>query len=303
MSAPGPFQVVLVDHAAAHAELRAVRDLVFVQEQGVPPEIEIDDLDPRCRHVLARDAGGAAIGTARLSPEGKIGRMAVLRAWRGAGVGSALLQALLRQAREDGLARVALHAQASAIGFYARHGFQPVGERFSEAGIEHLAMQLRLDQPQPVEGRDAAVAITTAVVQAARRRLWIYSRELDPGLYDHPRVVEALRAFGTAGVAGEARILLQDATAPQRGRAPLLALAQRLPSVFAFREVDDPVDRQEASAFIANDAGDYYFRALGHRYDGEAEVRARGRARQLCSRFDEAWERARPCAELRAIGL
>lgn len=299
----GPFQVAVVDYATALEDLRAVRDAVFVQEQRVPRELERDDLDPRCRHVLARDPAGIAIGTARISPEGRIGRMAVLADWRARGVGSALLHALLRVAREDGLHQVTLHAQAGAIDFYRAHGFAPVGERFMEAGIEHLAMRFRLDRPVAIEDRATAVATTAAIVLAARRRLWIYSRELDPGLYDQPRVIEALRSFGTAGVGGEARILLQDAAAAQRAHAPLIGLAQRLPSVFALREVEDPVDRTYPSAFIASDAGGYYFRPLGHRFDGEAESHARARARQLAEGFDRVWERARPCSELRALGL
>ena len=299
----GPFQVVVADYAAAFDDLRAVREAVFVQEQRVPVELELDALDPRSRHVLARDRDGRAVGTARLTPDGRIGRMAVLREWRGSGVGSALLHALLRQAREDGRDGVALNAQVEAIPFYARHGFVAHGGRFMEAGIEHQAMRLRFDRPQPVEDRDAAVAATIAIVGGARRRLWIYSRELDPGLYDHPRVLEALRRFGTAGRGNEARVLLQDAAAAQRAHAPLLQLAQRLPSVFAFREVEDPVDRSYPSAFLASDGGGYCFRALGHRFDGEAEFDARPRARQLADAFDQVWERARPCGELRALGL
>jgi len=299
----GPFQVVVADYATAFGDLRSVREIVFVQEQRVPLELELDDLDPHSRHVLARDRDGRAIGTARLTPEGKVGRMAVLREWRGSGVGSALLHALLRLARGEGRDGVALNAQVEAIPFYARHGFTAHGERFMEAGIEHQAMRLRFDRPQPVEDRDAAVAATVAIIGGASRRLWIYSRELDPGLYDHPRVLEALRRFGTAGRGNEARVLLQDAAAAQRAHAPLLQLAQRLTSVFAIREVEDPVDRSYPSAFLAGDGGGYYFRALGHRFDGEAEFDARPRARQLAESFDHVWERARPCSELRALEL
>jgi predicted GNAT family N-acyltransferase len=303
MSAAGPFQVLAVEYGTAQDQLRAVREAVFIEEQGVPAELEVDGLDPHYRHVLARDAAGLAIGTARMAPDGRIGRMAVVRAWRGRGVGSALLQALLRIARGDGLERVSLHAQEGAIGFYRRHGFSPVGEPFREAGIVHVGMQRRLDRPVAVEDREAAVATTLAIISAARRRLWIYSRTLDPGLFDHPGVLDALRRFGVAGDAPQARILLQDAAAAQRGHAPLIGLAQRLPSVFAFREVDDPVDRSWPSALVANDTGGYYFRPLGHRFDGETEHDARARSRQLTGTFDEVWERARPCSELRALGI
>lgn len=303
MNPPGPFQVVAVPQGAALAEPRAVREAVFVQEQGVPPELEIDDQDPRSRHVLASDGGGAPIGTARLTPEGRIGRMAVAREWRGHGVGSALLHALLRIAREDGLDRVTLHAQESAVDFYRRHGFAPVGERFMEAGIVHQGMQRRLDRPVAVEDRAGAVAATVAVAADARRRLWIYSRALDPGLYDHPRVLDAVRRFAIGRHGPQLRVLLHDALAAQRAHAPLIALAQRLPSVIAFREVEDPVDRGWPSALVASDTGSYYFRPLGHRFDGETEHHARARARQLTDTFDDTWERARPCGELRVLGI
>jgi len=300
----GPFRVEVVeDYAAALDDLRAVREAVFVREQQVPLDLEWDALDPFSQHVIARDASDNAIGTGRLTPERKIGRMAVLPQWRNAGVGAALLQTLLRLAREHGWNDVSLHAQVGAIDFYLRHGFVAVGERFHEAGIEHQAMRRSLERPQAVADREAAVAITSQLVIAARRRLWIYSRELDPGLLDDPRVLEALRGFATRGQGNEVQLLLQDAAAPQRAHAPLLALAQRLPSAFAFREVDDPVDRAYAAAFIANDAGGYYFRGLGHRFDGEAETDGSGRARQLAETFKPVWERSRPCTELRALGI
>src|SRR5690606_38030102 len=196
---PGPFQVVAVDHDAARPQLRAVREAVFIREQGVPAGIEIDDLDPRCRYVLARDRHGRPIGTARLAPDGRIGRMAVLPEWRGHGVGSALLHALLRIARGQGLSRVNLHAQAGAIDFYRRHGFVPVGPPFMEAGIEHQAMAQRLDRPVEVHDRAGAVAATVAVVAAARRRLCVPPRARHPGLHDHRRALAAPRRFATRG--------------------------------------------------------------------------------------------------------
>ena len=305
----GPFRVEAVEFADAAADLLAVRERVFVAEQNVPVEEERDALDPRCVHVLARDRAGVAIGTGRLVPSAdasgpaRIGRMAVLRDWRGAGVGDAMLHALLRLARERGCAEIALNAQVSAQAFYARHGFAPVGGRFMEAGIEHQAMRRRIDRPQPIEDRDAAIAATAAIVRQARRSLYVYSRELDPGLLDAPRLLEAVRELCTRGDGVQVQVLLQDAATPQRALAPLLALAQRLPSAIAFREVADPVDRKYPSAYLANDDGGYYFRPLGHRLEGEAETGAAGRARHLVEHFRPVWERARPCSEYRALGL
>jgi hypothetical protein len=254
-------------------------------------------------HLLARDAAGHPIGTGRLTPERKIGRMAVLREWRGRGVGEALLQTLLDEALHHRLPDVRLHAQVSALGFYAKYGFVPEGPRFMEAGIEHQSMRRALRGPTAVESRDAAVSVVTQLIAAARRDLWIYSRNLDPGLFDAPEVLDALRRLATQRHRVSIRLLLQDAASPQRSGAPLIALSQRLPSVFAFREVADPVDRDYPAAFLVNDDNGYYFRPLGHRFDGETELDGGGRARQLIDAFLPVWERSRMCSEYRALGL
>lgn len=297
------FRVESIEYATGLAELRMVRETVFVHEQRVPPEEEWDALDPLCRHVIARDESGLPIGTGRLTPEHRIGRMAVLADWRGRGVGEALLAALMIEARKQGWPVVSLNAQVSAEAFYARQGFIPDGERFMEAGIEHQSMRRALVGATAVENLAGAIAATIAVVTQARRHLRIYSRDLDPGLLDSATVLGALRRFSTRNSGGEVRILLQDAATPQHALAPLLGLAQRLPSVFAFREVREPVDKAYASAFIANDAGGYYFRTLGHRFDGETDLDGAGRARQLGDEFGRFWERARSCTEFRALGI
>ena len=124
------------------AAASAVRHAVFVVEQGVPVAMALDEMDAVCVHALARD-GARVLGTGRLLPDGHIGRMAVLRDARGAGVGSALLRALMEQARLRGDQDVALHAQLGARAFYRRHGYTPEGEVFMDAGIEHIAMRHR----------------------------------------------------------------------------------------------------------------------------------------------------------------
>ncbi|HKB61718.1 MAG TPA: GNAT family N-acetyltransferase [Burkholderiales bacterium] len=126
---------------------RPVREQVFVTEQKVPLELEWDEWDERSDHAVARDTSGQAIGTARLLPDGRIGRMAVLREWRRRGVGAALMEALLQKAREQSLSRVTLHAQTHAAGFYRRFGFSERGGEFWEAGIPHVEMTLELSPP------------------------------------------------------------------------------------------------------------------------------------------------------------
>jgi predicted GNAT family N-acyltransferase len=140
------FTVRILSWSEALPLARPVREKVFIEEQKVPLELEWDEWDERCDHAVASDAQGHAIGTARLAPDGKLGRMAVLRDWRGRGVGRALLDALLGRARERSLTRVTLHAQTRAAGFYRRFGFSERGGEFLEAGIPHLEMSLELLQ-------------------------------------------------------------------------------------------------------------------------------------------------------------
>jgi predicted GNAT family N-acyltransferase len=144
------FSVASTSWAADHETLSHIRFTVFVREQGVPPEIELDSADAdtmRVIHAIARSAGGQAIGTARLlldQPIPRIGRMAVLKAWRGAGVGHALLEHLCNVARDRGFVSVRLFAQMHATPFYYREGFLSHGAEFTEAGIPHLEMRRAL---------------------------------------------------------------------------------------------------------------------------------------------------------------
>ena len=119
-----------------------VRRRVFIEEQGVPESMEWEEQDARCDWFLAESADGDAIGVARLTPDSRIGRMAVLPRWRRQGVGSALLDAALAKAGERAYGQVSLHAQTHALGFYGRAGFREEGPEFMEAGISHRKMVL-----------------------------------------------------------------------------------------------------------------------------------------------------------------
>lgn len=123
--------------------LAAVRRTVFIEEQSVPEALEWDADDAPSLHALAVSREGEPIGTARLLPDGHIGRVAVLRAWRSRGVGGALLSAMIEAARTRGHGRALLNAQVQALPFYRRFGFEVEGGIFLDAGIEHRAMVLR----------------------------------------------------------------------------------------------------------------------------------------------------------------
>jgi predicted GNAT family N-acyltransferase len=128
--------------------LCAIRMTVFVEEQHVPLELEWDGEDSRCEHALVYVPDHTPVGTGRLLPDGRIGRLAVLRDWRRQGAGSALLEYFLQLARQKGFAKVTLHAQVRATDFYARYGFEAHGDEFMDAGIPHVEMSRSLgDEP------------------------------------------------------------------------------------------------------------------------------------------------------------
>jgi YbgC/YbaW family acyl-CoA thioester hydrolase len=127
---------------------RAIRDEVFVQEQGIPAAMQVDSADADGLHGVAFNRFGAAVATARLLQQApgvaRLGRMAVRQPLRGSGVGRQLLDTLTQAARERGDSTLVAHAQVSAVPFYRAAGFAARGAEFSEAGIAHLEMFLPL---------------------------------------------------------------------------------------------------------------------------------------------------------------
>ena len=144
---PSEFTLEVTDWATSRNELFDIRREVYIVEQAVPPELEVDEHDPECVHVLARDEGGRPIGTGRLLDDGHVGRVAVVASWRRRGVGAAVVRRLLELARERGMPETVADAQVQAIGFYERLGFRAEGDEFMDAGIPHRRMRLRLASP------------------------------------------------------------------------------------------------------------------------------------------------------------
>ena len=135
--------VSLVHFADCGETLLAIRREVFVREQAVPEAIEVDGLDDRCVQILASQ-GDQPVGAGRMQADGHIGRIAVRKPFRGCGVGSRIMAALIAEARRQGLASVYLGSQTHAQAFYEGLGFVAYGETFVEAGIPHIMMRLTL---------------------------------------------------------------------------------------------------------------------------------------------------------------
>lgn len=301
--------------------LKAVRTEVFIEEQQIPEREEWDADDQGADHALARSADGTPIGTGRLLPDGRIGRMAVVKAWRGQGVGAALLRHLMERAAARGMRRLRLSSQKYAVPFYAQAGFLIDGPEYLECDIPHQGMLLDLPGQNPA--RPAAASLhsaaplaqrlsaeraselrdaTLAVLGGARHEVCIYSRDLEPSLYEDAAVLEALRKLALSGRRAQVRILIQDTGRVARDGHRLVDLAQRLSSIVQLRRVSHE-DATYPSAYVLTDGGGYLFRTFGDRYEAVGDVCYPPRRDELKRLFDEVWERAESPQELRRLGI
>ncbi len=133
-------RIELMSWEKARVHAAPIRTVVFVDEQRVPAELEMDEKDASCVHAIAFD-GERPVGTGRLLPDGHIGRMAVLGEHRGKGVGGEILQRLMQAAKARGDREIVLSAQVRAVAFYLAHGFEAFGPVYEEAGIPHQDMR------------------------------------------------------------------------------------------------------------------------------------------------------------------
>jgi len=237
------------EHAAA---LTDIRHQVFVAEQNVPLDEEIDNLDAEAstQHLLCY-LEKKPIACARLLANGQIGRMAVLAEHRGCGVGLMMLRTLLRHR----LAEVGdhpnppfLHAQLHAIDFYRKAGFIETGEVFMDAGIPHRNMELDrrnadiytfiyADEVVRLEGVTMVGQHIGQQLNVARRSFDLYCGELHPAIWSKPQIVTAMSALARLSRNSSIRILLRDSSALKGNRDALVQLSQRLPSRMAIRVV------------------------------------------------------------------
>ena len=137
------FVIQLVSWQTHAAHLKKVREEVFIKEQHVPVTLEWDGMDETAQHLLALSDAGEPIGCARLTGDGSIGRMAVLKPWRGLGVGRALLTKAVSLYQQQGVERITLSAQMHAIPFYEKFGFKGCSEPYLDADILHIDMRLK----------------------------------------------------------------------------------------------------------------------------------------------------------------
>lgn len=286
------------------AALREVRTRVFIEEQRVPKELEWDELDPRCVHVLAL-ADDVAVGTGRLTPDGYIGRMAVLSEWRSRGVGARLLQTLLEEARNRGDLVCRLHAQVTAIPFYRRFGFQVDGDEFMDAGIPHQTMFLHFEKPEAgtaLQGHAALAAGLVDLARSARYEFALYAPDLAPRVTDSKELAEALRGLALASPRSRIRLLCRDARNAARSGHALLRLAAALPSLCDVHRLDPEDDAPEEIFAFADRQGVFRQPRVASPF-GYLALAAPGIARDFAVRLEPLWERSEPDPEARRLHL
>lgn len=310
MSPHGRPQIVSLDPASDAAALRALRQACTTDSAGSAHAVDWDALDPLSLQLAARTDDGQLVASVRVTPDRRIDRLGLVPDWRRRGLSDQLLAAAVDAAAQRGWPSLHARVTASAEAVFARLGFlpEPPPHSLRQPGDDSGAapgkpVHRRLDGPMAVDDFAAALAATTGLLSSARRQVLIYTRALDPPLFDNPAVLDALRRFATARHDKRVQVLVQDTASAAASSSAMLRLAQRLPSVFRFRAVSDPVDTSYAAAYVVGDDA-YYFRPTGHRYDdGETWLSAAARSRQLEREFAQIWERSTLWNEPRALGI
>lgn len=288
-------------------QLRVIRDRVFVEEQGIDPDIVYDDSDQTATHFLV-SAGESALACGRLQADGKVGRMAVLPEHRGTGLGRRMLDHIVGFAKSKGYQRLYLHAQSHASGFYEDAGFQRFGDEFEEAGIPHAAMELHIDYRGAdgfitgVQYPEPFATLATELARTARRHLRIYSYRLDHDVFDSAELAAAVSELARRGRYSEIRILVSDARPMvQRGHR-LLQLSRRLSSTIAIRVLEEHPELPEAT-YVVRDGDGVVYKPDDSGRPGFFEPDSRASAKKFVEGFDALWRWGERDPRLRQLTL
>ncbi|MDS1309805.1 MULTISPECIES: GNAT family N-acetyltransferase [Marinobacter] len=310
----------------APGHIRDIRQKVFVEEQKVPPELEWDDTDEIADHFLAVLPDNTPVGVARLfstmDETGHIGRMAILPAFRGQGIGEALLRHLIAESAGQ-YQELKLSAQQHAIAFYERAGFHVCSEPYDDAGIPHLDMRclaptllaaqagsgrltpLQLGKdPQSwlFESESGLLELMDSVVGQTSQRLWLYDRILDHELYDRGRFRELVSDLARRHRLSEIRLLIHDDQPLIKRRHQLVELMRRLPSRIDLRLINSDYPYEDQPFLLADREGVVY-RHDFIRPSGFASFADSGRVRLLSENFQRMWNAGRSSLELRELPI
>lgn len=304
----------------SEATLRAIRTRVFIEEQGVPPELEWDAEDADAIHFLVKTSEDVALATARLvylTPgRVKAGRFAVLPEYRRQGVASGLLRYLIGFARSQGVEEIELSAQLEVASLYEGEGFQREGEPYDEAGIPHIRMVLKLGQREALRhetlgsdervhrfhSREEYLHHLIRLLQQARQGVRILSADLEKGILDDPRVLDELSRLAREQSGSRIQILVRDDRPPIQQSHQLLPLARRLPSSFDLRVYRNPSEFPEAVYVLVDQAG-VLLRHHHAKWEGFCCYQDPGTRQRLQDAFERGWNQSLVSQEFRQLRL
>ncbi len=287
--------------------LQSIRHQVFVQEQQVPEQLEWDEQDENAWHWLA-SFEDQVIGTCRMLANGHIGRMAVLKGFRGQGIGQALLHAAIECAQQAQLLEVYLYAQTQAVEFYQRADFVVHGEEFMDAGIPHLTMRKPLDQPRllGVHGGDFAIShlreSVCDLIGQAQQRLRILSYDLDPTVFDDAEIAELISGLARKSRYSEVRIMLLDSSKVVKRGHRLLTLHRRLSSNILLRRSGALEHDVKDNLVIADHLG-IICQSMRETEKIWGNYNNKPVVSNYIEQFDRLWEHAREDKDLRQLDI
>ncbi|WP_461483209.1 GNAT family N-acetyltransferase [Porticoccus sp.] len=316
-----PIEVEEVSWQSAGEQLTAIRHKVFVEEQGVPVAEEVDDLDPTAMHWIAFGPGNVAMATARMLPDGQVGRMAVLKPYRQRGVGSSIMRNIIRYAIREGKEQLVLSAQLHAIPFYEGFGFISDGKEYLDAGIPHRTMVLNLHRfmdnaPKPllreisdeerqrvgIEGVDEFRDQAVMLVERAQREIRIFTFKLEPGIYANNQFCDAIYSFATSHPLARVRILVKDLAQVIHQTPQLHELCLRLPSRIQIRKLETKEDCLHTEFMLVDRTGILY-KQEPERFVGYVVPHAPLEAVELVEEFDNLWEQGELDPDLRRLHI
>jgi predicted GNAT family N-acyltransferase len=298
--------------------LSEIRHKVFVKEQGVPEELEIDDQDPQALHWIAWGSGDTAMGVARLAGN-KIGRMAILKPYRKKGVGSTLLRAIVNYAIRNGFTTLQADAQQHAVVFYENNGFRINGKVFNDAGIPHVPMVMDIDRftfrheqkesanareqnrnRESIENADSCVAKALELVEQGDRTLYIFSQRLDPLIYDSDAFSERLYNLATSHPNAKVKLLVADTPWLSRHYHRVIDTYHRLLSHIELRRLNPELDTLHTEFMVADNEAVYYLQDP-HHFKGYYCASAPAEAQSLANDFEVMWQSSLPDPEVRRL--
>jgi len=308
-------------------KLSEIRMQVFVEEQKVPIEEELDGLDEQSTHFIALNEIGQHVGCARLIPTGQIGRMAVISTLRESGIGTMLLSAAVAEAQAQGMDKVFLHAQTYAEEFYRKGGFIGLGDRFMDAGIEHTTMEMMLpiafksaqttssapptqppesglyspvSQPRQFDSLIDARSALEEIIRSAQRQVVILNPYLDHEIFAQEEIVESISSLARSAPRTRLRIIVMSSKRMIDRGHPLLELSRRLDDKISLRLLNESIT-EETSSFVCADESGYWLLPEFETPKGVADPGNAVTTRRFLESFESAWLKTKQDLDLRQL--